>query len=321
MALTNPVDSLNIWQAFKNANKAYDLYTAQQSVNFWSDNNFPTNDPIWSEGDYWGPNIIELPDESHVFMTLGQYRLGYLGGVDAWEYQSGSGNTYVETINTYFVKYYGRNASYDEMEYWYDVWLQAAAKDDFFLKNGWFSNQVTPQDEASFASTVSGTSAAWTYKDNAEGNPIIFDDPISAKILWRMIMTDIQRYTRIRLAHITIEVTGEGGSSGTLYGAAYTQQGICFDQTGAALLNWDYLLPFPNTYPVSTGWPKYLTPGNGGIMKIERGYKVMAGVLENWYQEILNKWTELQSDNTIEVELSGCHSSCHSSCHGSRGRR
>lgn len=122
---------------------------------------------------------------------------------------------------------------------------------------------------------------------------------ITAITIYNSLLTDTNRYTRIRKLRARLNVTGTGGNTGTRPTA-----GIIYDQTAVAHMNDTYLQAIASV-------------NNAGVAS---GQVIDDTNLETLFSNLRTEYNT-KRDTTVTLTRDVCHASCHSSCHGSRGRR
>lgn len=124
-------------------------------------------------------------------------------------------------------------------------------------------------------------------------------DTITAITIYNAVLSDTNRYTRIRKLRARLNVTGTGGNTGTR-----PKAGIIYDETAVAHMNNNYLQDIG--YVDSAG--------------VESGQIISSTNLETLFDNLRTAYNT-KRDVTVTLTRDVCHASCHSSCHASRGRR
>lgn len=146
------------------------------------------------------------------------------------------------------------------------------------------------------ASTFGGTTAGRAI---GISGATIGDTTITAATIRTLLETETATYTNIRNLRAVLNVTGEGGNTGTR-----TTAGVVYDQTAKAHLNTDYRAALP-------------TVNDAGVAS---GNTVTSANLETYFANLRSAYQSIQN-TAAYVQIDVCHASCHSSCHSSRGRR
>jgi len=144
-----------------------------------------------------------------------------------------------------------------------------------------------------FGGNTSGRSPTITGALIKNGNA-----KINASNLTNALRNETAAYLSIRKLRAKLNVTGDGGNSGSRPTA-----GVIFDQTSKAYLNATYLKTLGNV----SGAPTAGTP-------------VSSSSLETYFSNLRSAYTTAR-DDVETIQRNVCHASCHSSCHSSRGRR
>jgi len=155
-----------------------------------------------------------------------------------------------------------------------------------------YATQVIPP--ANFGGTTSGQTIAIP-------NIPVAGDVITANIIYSGLVTETNRYTRIRKIRAVLTVTGGGGNNGSKPTA-----GVVFDETNVAYMNADFGLA--------------ITIGSATAVGVVSGAAVSSSVLETFFTSLRTAYTTSR-DTVFRSDASVCHASCHSSCHSSRWRR
>lgn len=158
----------------------------------------------------------------------------------------------------------------------------------------WGTNNIpfSEMGTSYFGGTTSGKSIQTTGSD-------ITGDPINASTIYNALVTETNRYTKIRNLRAILFVDGGGGNTGS-YGTA----GVNYDQTAVAYLNDSYLQ--------SVG-----SPNNGGVAA---GNEASVSNMQQLFSNLQSAYNTARG-TTQTIQINVCHASCHSNCHGSRSRR
>lgn len=122
---------------------------------------------------------------------------------------------------------------------------------------------------------------------------------ITASNIRSVLESETYYYTNIRLLTARLNVTGDGGNTGSRPTA-----GIVFDQTAKAHLNGNYRSSIP-------------TPNTANVVA---GQVIRATNLETYFSNLRSSYNAVR-DTAVTIQIDVCHASCHNSCHSSRGRR
>jgi len=158
----------------------------------------------------------------------------------------------------------------------------------------WGTNSV-PFSEMStsyFGGTTSGKGIQISGS-NITGNPI------NASTIYNALVTETNRYTKIRNLKAILFVDGGGGNNGSRPTA-----GEVYNQTAVAYMNDSYLQ--------SIG-----SPNNGGV---SAGNQASVSNMQQLFTNLRDSYNSARG-NTVTIQINVCHASCHSNCHGSRSRR
>jgi hypothetical protein len=148
--------------------------------------------------------------------------------------------------------------------------------------------------DATYAGTTSGTSVT------ATGATIgTTGDTITAATIRSVLETETALYTNIRQQRAVLNVTGDGGNTGTR-----PTPGIIFDDTQVAHLDTS------NRAAI----------GAVADANVTTGQTVDDTNLETYFTNLTAAYTAIRT-TTVTTQIDVCHASCHSSCHSSRGRR
>jgi hypothetical protein len=122
---------------------------------------------------------------------------------------------------------------------------------------------------------------------------------VTASGIYNTLVSETNRFTRIRNLRALLFVGGGGGNTGSR-----PTPGYVYDQTAVANLNGDYLQ--------SIGSP------SGG--SVASGNTISGSGLESFFGTLQASYNSARS-TTATYQVDVCHASCHSACHNSRSRR
>jgi len=317
-SLTNPVKKEEIVPRFLDYAKA--VYSFHTDPNVWSANNLPYEGFTFSG---WGTPITQVIPSDGSWFVLGTFYKAKIRKSDGtyltmWDgplphgpredwllYETGTGPALVDKVAKLYNTHLQRDAEIGGLQYWYARCLT----EKFSTVEKAFKAQAQADTAADGILTIE------PILDD-QGDMIVerVENPIAAYVIWKAILWETNRYTRVRTMNVKLNVTGGGGNKGT-----YANPGIAFDETKYALLDDSYLT---DVGQVKANWTGGIHAING-IMRVEEGYVITAGVLENYFNALKSAWEQVAQSTTADlaIQTDVCHSSCHSSCHGSRGRR
>lgn len=124
-------------------------------------------------------------------------------------------------------------------------------------------------------------------------------DPIDGNKIYSTLVAETNAYTRIRNLRAILNVTGDGGNTGSR-----PTPGVVYDQTNKANMSTSYLQDIGS-------------PANGGVAN---GEVIDDADLEALFTNLRASY-QAKRDTSVTIQTDVCHASCHSNCHGSRGRR
>lgn len=122
---------------------------------------------------------------------------------------------------------------------------------------------------------------------------------ITASTIRDVLVAETQRYTNLRKLQARLNVTGDGGNTGSRPTA-----GIVFDQTQVS-------------YLAAADRQTLGAVANSGVTTDSL---VSSSNLEGYFTNLRTEY-RAKRDTTTTKTHDVCHASCHSSCHSSRGRR
>jgi hypothetical protein len=122
---------------------------------------------------------------------------------------------------------------------------------------------------------------------------------IVASTIYRILVAETNRYTKIRKLRALLFVEGGGGNTGSR-----PTPGYVYDSTAVAFLNDGYLQDI----------------GSPSAGLVDSGQTISTTPLETFFDTLRSSYNTAR-DQTVTYQVNVCHASCHSSCHGSRSRR
>lgn len=148
--------------------------------------------------------------------------------------------------------------------------------------------------DGNYAGDTLGTTISITGSDVG-----ITGDVITASTIKTILETETALYTNIRQQRAILNVTGDGGNTGSR-----PTPGVIFDETNVAHLTTD----------------NRTSLGVVSSSNVDSGQTISSSNLETYFGNLATAYDAVRT-TAVTQQIDVCHASCHSSCHGSRGRR
>lgn len=164
----------------------------------------------------------------------------------------------------------------------------------------WGTNAL-PFSQCDFTQIFGGTTAGKTIGITGTNIPAGTNGEIVAQDIYNTLLAETRLYTRIRNVRCVLNVTGGGGNTGSLPGAA----GVRIDQTAVAHLTATYDQTIAST----------------SLSDLAATNVITSSGLELLFDGMRSAYNTSRAVSAGTFTTTVCHASCHSSCHSSRGRR